>query len=1178
MSPTIRCVLAAAWCLLLGVISGTGTAAAASVPAWSISSAAYPSDFSLAENANCPAEPFLTQCDTYAVTATDVGGGTASGTVTLTDALPAGLTVRKVSLFFEVKGHENDDHSGACTTTPLVKCVITTSELEANIRPDQALKLSIAVTVNEPAVPGELVNRASVSGGGAAAEASISRANTLERGHPGFGAELFTASFLGEDGMPESQAGAHPYALDTRIVPTTMMREDPEGFFKATSVEDIRDVIVDLPAGVAGNGVSAPQCTLARLASKGEGGEQGTSGCPPDTIVGHIHTYPNSVISANNPIYNIVPEKGTAAELGFIDATGGTHVLYVSLAPTPAGYVLRTTSKEIPQLGLTEILANVFGNPAVRDHASEPAPPTFTNPSNCSGEALHTTILMDSWQHPGSYNPDGSPNLTDPHWISTTSESPPVTGCSALAGLFEPSLTATPSTKQANSPSGLDVILSVPQHAGAEELATPPVRNTTVALPVGMRVNPSSANGLEACSLAQIGISAAGIPNAAPPSCPDGSKIGTVEVETPALAAKICEKHAVPLQECPESEQETTSLQGSIYVGKQTENPFGSLLAIYIVVDDPRTGVLVKLPAQVSPDPVTGQLTTTVTETPQFPFSQLRTHFFTGDTAALSTPQECGTYSVQAALTPWSAPESGPPVTPSASFELNEGAGGGACAPPGFSPTLAAGTANSLAGEYSPLDVSFSRRDADQELSGVSVTTPPGVLGTIRGIPRCPEPQASHAECPPASRIGEVTTAVGAGPKPYWVTGGQVYLTGPYNGGPFGLSIVVPTSAGPFTLTGNAGPGREVVRASIRVDPHTGQITVLSDPLPTILEGIPLQIRSVHVSINRHNFTFNATNCSPLATTAAFTSVRSAAAGASSPYFASNCARLPFRPTLTATAGASTDRVNGASLTIEVNARAGNANVAKTDLQFPKALPARQNTLKHACLLKQFEANPAGCPSESIIGTATVMTPVLDNPLRGPIYLVSFGNAKFPDTEIVLQGEGVTAILDGKTNIEHGITFSYFETIPDVPFTKFTASLPAGPHSILGAFLPEAANESLCGVNLTMPSKIVAQNSRQVTQQTPIRVNGCPTTITLRAAKAQRRGRRRVLVLTLYTPKAGTLRISARGVQPLTVRTTAERLQTVSLDIARHHSRRTTLTLTLRRGGRTDTTHARVSL
>ena len=357
---------------------------------------------------------------------------------------------------------------------------------------------------------------------------------------------------------------------------------------------------------------------------------------------------------------------------------------------------------------------------------------------------------------------------------------------------------------------------------------------------------------------------------------------------------------------------------------------------------------------------------------------------------------------------------------------------------------------------------------------------------------------------------------MGSGPHPYWVKGGRVYLTGPYNGGPFGLSIVVPTSAGPFTLTGNAGFGREVVRASIRVNPATAQITVVSDPLPTILQGIPLQIRTINVTIDRQDFMFNPTNCEPLSVTATITSTQSTAANLSSPVQATNCKTLPFKPSFTASTAGKTSKAGGASLVVKVAQRPGEANIRKVDLQLPLALPARLTTLQKACTAAQFTANPAGCPEASDIGTATAITPILSVPVTGPAYLVSHGGAAFPDVEFVLQGEGVEIVLDGGTDIKKGITYSKFETVPDAPISTFETVLPQGPHSAL------AANANLCAPTktvtvkkrvtihrhghtkhvlrtvtqqvpapLAMPTTITGQNGGVLTQTTTIEVTGC---------------------------------------------------------------------------------------
>jgi hypothetical protein len=962
-------------------------------------------------------------------------------------------------------------------------------------------------------VPGVLVNHASVSGGGIAGEASTSSEATLEQSTAGFGLSVFTAALIGADGLVESQAGAHPYGLFTPFAFNGSIREDPHGGYADTSVQDPRDIVVDLPVGVAGSGTSAARCTLARLASNPKSERQGQSGCPAGSIVGHINTSPVETDEVDSPVYNLIPEHGHAAELGFVDAVNTTHVLYVSLAPTPAGYVLRTTSSEIPQIKILEVLAQVYGDPAARVRALEGVEegkayvygtkrgdvPTFTNPAGCNGGPLVTTVHLDSWQSQGSYNADGTPDFSDPRWVRSAFESEPATmGCEALAGLFNPGLSAVVSPGVADSPTGLDVGVRVPQSEGVENLGTPPLRNTVVTLPEGMTVDPSSANGLGVCSEAQIGwqgSTPAGAGelenfNAAPPGCPDASKVGTLELETPALPSEACKEATVPLQECPNaSEREKTPLSGSIYVAKQDENPFASLLALYFVVDDPRTGVIVKLPAEVQADPVTGRLTTVLKDTAQFPFSELRTHFFAGDTAALKAPASCGSFALTSVLTPWSAPQSGPPATPSASFEVAQAPGG--CAGQGFAPSFTAGTASSRAGAFSSFGVTFSRQDGEQTVGGVSITMPPGLLGILKGITLCGEPQAAQGTCPSGSLIGEATAAVGAGRSPYWVHGGQVYLTGPYNGGPFGLSIVVPTTAGPYTLTGNAGVGKEVVRASIRVNPVTAQIVVVSDPLPSILQGIPLDIRTVHVDITRGGFIFNPTSCDTMAVAGMLSSTQGVSTNVSSRFQAAGCAGLAFKPSFTVSTQAKTSKKAGASLDVKVASGPGQANIRSVAVTLPKALPSRLSTIQQACPDSVFNANPASCPIGSDIGVATAVTPVLASPVAGPAYLVSHGGAAFPDLVIVLQGEGVTLDLDGSINIKKQVTSSAFNSVPDAPISTFELKLPEGPHSGLAAILPAKAKGNLCGTRLEMPTTITGQNGVIIKQNTKIQVTGC---------------------------------------------------------------------------------------
>jgi hypothetical protein len=379
--------------------------------------------------------------------------------------------------------------------------------------------------------------------------------------------------------------------------------------------------------------------------------------------------------------------------------------------------------------------------------------------------------------------------------------------------------------------------------------------------------------------------------------------------------------------------------------------------------------------------------------------------------------------------------------------------------------------------------VTFSRSDQDQGLGGVTVQTPPGLLGVLKSVPLCGEPQAAQGACGQESLIGHTTVTAGPGSDPVSVSG-QVFLTGPYAGKPFGLSIVVPAAVGPFNL------GTVVVRAGIAVDPHTAALTVSSSPLPTILQNVPLQVRQVNVTIDRAGFTFNPTDCEPLAVNATITSTEGASAQVASRFQAANCAALPFHPMFSAGSLAKTSRQEGAALDVKVAYPSGaQANIHSVAVTLPKQLPARLSTIQQACPEATFNANPAGCDAGSLIGTGTAQTPIFNNPITGPAYLVSHGGAAFPDVDLVLQAEGVTVLLVGHVSItKSGITSATFGEVPDAPISAFELSLPEGPHSGLSAV------GSLCTEPLTMPTTITGQNGAQIVQQTRIKVTGCTTT------------------------------------------------------------------------------------
>jgi hypothetical protein len=407
-----------------------------------------------------------------------------------------------------------------------------------------------------------------------------------------------------------------------------------------------------------------------------------------------------------------------------------------------------------------------------------------------------------------------------------------------------------------------------------------------------------------------------------------------------------------------------------------------------------------------------------------------------------------------------------------------------------FKPSFTAGTSNDQAGSYSPFTLALSRSDSEQEFEDLETTLPPGLLAKLAGVRLCGNTEADTGSCPAESQIGTVTATAGVGPDPVSVPG-SVYLTGPYNGGPFGESVEIPAIAGPFNLDENNEP--VVVRGSIRINPTTGQATVLSDPFPTKLRGIPLHERAVSVTLNRPEFAFNPTNCQRLQTNATITSTTAATANVSSPFEAANCANLPFTPKLTASTGHQASKADGENLNVTVTSTGvGQANIAKVFLTIPKILPTRLTTLQKACPAAVFEANPAACDEGSVIGTATIHTPILGSPLSGPAYLVSHGGAAFPDVEFVLQGEGVEIVLDGKTDIKNGVTYSRFESTPDAPFTSFETELPAGPHSILTANNDIVPDYDLCGQNITIPTEITGQNGALIKQTTKVTVTGCP--------------------------------------------------------------------------------------
>ncbi len=1049
--------------VLLLMVPAVGWGAPSS-PHWVLLTQAAPTDFHPGDTS-----------DFYEVVAVNDGGvGTTSEPITVTDTLPAGVVVNSISAIAETGGVRNtasEFFNLGCEQAGNEGVVTVTCTTQSGVPSGRAVYVNINVQVPVGA-PASLVNSAAIIGGGAprASEASSTPVTDASRLVP------YGASIVGDltDGSGiATQAGSHPFAVTTlvdwnvgSIGPNEHCNENSTPVC-ARLAAHAKDVEVALPPGLVGNPTAVPYCPQIVFESTG------FYNCPASTQVGGIYLffYREGTQEQYAPLYNIEPPPGHPAELGFSVSTVA-HVPVFFHVRSDGDYGLSTDISNINELTPVRMaLVSVWGNPSDEAHHSlrlstfgncgtgsggcpsgVASPKPFLRlPTSCTGGPLSFSIAGDSWQEP----------LAAPFPVSGTSSVAAMTGCEALR--FEPSLTAAvPSTRQAGAPTGYNVDLRVPQNEELEELATPDLHRAEVSFPEGTALSPSAANGLLSCSDAQFGVKVLGAG-----ACPAASRVGSVSVRTPALA--------VPLT-------------GSLYVGEPECSPCsagqaqeGKLVRVFFEAE--ASGVRVKRVGYTRISP-TGRLTAVFDEIPEQPVSDIEFTLKGGPNAALVNPSGCGPAVTAARLTPWSTSTPTEVLAPAIPIT--------GCSPAGFQPAFASGmTSSAQAGGFSPFSVSFSRQDGEQALGGLKVTTPPGLLGILKGVERCSEPQAAQGTCGAASLIGHTTATAGPGPDPVSVQGGQVFLTGPYKGAPFGLSVIVPAVAGPFNL------GNVIVRAAIQIDPHTAQITVVSDPLPTVLDGIPLQLRSVNVTIDRPGFMFNPTNCDPLTVGGTLTSTQGTTASVSSDFQAVNCATLPFKPVFSVSTQAGTSKKNGASLTVKGTFPTGaQANIRSVGVVLPKQLPARLTTIQQACPEATFNANPASCPVGSNIGVASATTPILSSPLTGPAYLVSHGGAAFPDVVIVFQSEGVTFDLVGSVNIKHGITSSTFATVPDAPISSFELSLPEGPHSGLAAVVPAKAKGNLCGQKLTMPFTTTGQNGAVLKQNTRIQVTGCLKTKT----------------------------------------------------------------------------------
>lgn len=1047
--------------LLAALVLAAGAAGdAAAAPAWRVDS--------LAKSTAAPGTTL-----TYLVQMTNVGDADADTTAPgqdahLTGTFPSGLSIVSASPL-------SGGWDCSATTATTVSCtestdVISTAASGGGL---SHYRMVIVTTEVDSGASGTLTASFELDGGGATTEATTVDPTRITTAPPEFGVDAFDGQVTADAaGTPFTQAGGHPYAASTSIDFNTLSNPLPiKG--QPWPVEPVKDVFVDLPPGFVGDPTGTAQCTLPQLANAERTVAKAL--CPPTSQVGTTVVRLNAVSGGRSylgpvPVFNMVPPADVPARFGF--NVLGTVITLDAALRSATDYGLSVNVRNISEgVAITGTSLTFWGVPADSAHdleracsgqrtpdeggptCSTGAPRTafLRNPTSCTvpGQGLPTTIRTDSWVDPGDFkSATFVSHLPDAYPFPASAWGPEQgpTGCAKVP--FDPTLTAAPTSPVVAQPTGFAFDVSLPQSDEPRSIGQGDLDKAVVTLPLGVRVSPSSAAGLAGCSPAQLGLR-----TTADPSCPDGSKLGSLTIETPLL---------------------DRSLDGSIYLAGPHDNPFDTLLAIYLVARGP--GLIVKLAGKVESDPLTGQLTATFDDNPQLPFSNLHLEFKGGPRAPLVNPPACGTYTTRAELTSWS----GAIVSTESSFTLSRDGKGAPCPAQQFTPGFRAGTASPAAGESSPFNLRLSRDDEDQELGSLTIDMPGGLLGRIADAVLCEEPAATAGSCQKESLIGSVTVGAGAGESPFYITGGRAYITGPFKGAPFGLTIVVPAVAGPFNL------GNVVVRAAIFVDKHTAQLRVVSDPLPTILDGIPLQVRDVRVAIDRPGFILNPTSCETQAVRGLIGSTGGMVATVSDRFQAAECRSLRLAPKLTLRVGARgwTGRGSSTPLTATLRQTPGQANLASVKVTLPTTINARLPVVNRACTREQFER---GACARARAGTAVARTPLLRDPLRGNVYFVRNGHP-LPDLFVALRGQ-VDFDLIGRVSIPGSKRLATtFDAVPDVPITSFSLHLVAGRQGPVGTTV------KLCSRRARTARAMVeyeGQNGRRLNVAQRLRIRGC---------------------------------------------------------------------------------------
>ncbi len=894
-----------------------------------------------------------------------------------------------------------------------------------------------------------------------------------------FGFYGFDVTFTNEDGTAATQAGSHPFAMTTSFG-VNFSGEGPAAFTDGR----LRDLFFKQISGLVGDNTAYPRCTTLNFL---EEGEEGVSACPLETAVG---ISASSVTEPGNwttsPVFNLTPPPGVVARLGFRVVNEEDIVVDVGLEPDPPHTLVASLHNTPQPVYVYGSKTQLWGDPSdpahdglrgscgisvtslppgeiesyeFENHTGDFCPvaprpkPFLTLPTNCSGPLLSSYEAI-SWE--------GARDSASVETHDAAGTPQPFTGCGVLG--FKPSISARPTTKAAQSPTGLDFSLDVKDEGltSLEGLAQSDIKKVVVTLPKGMTANPSVAEGLGVCSEADL---EAETLDAAPGvGCPEASKIGTVEVESPLI---------------------DQVLKGALYVAKPYENEFHSLLALYIVIKSPNLGIIIKQAAKIEPDPETGQLKTTTDDIPPLPFSHFNLHFREGGRSPLISPPGCGAYAASAELTPWSGTA---PITTTSTFTIISGPDAGSCPPSGtppFHPGFEAGSINNAAGRYSPFYMRLTRHDGDQDLTRFDATLPPGVVAKLAGVTKCPDAQIALAKtktgraelaspsCPANSKIGRVMAGAGVGSQLTYVPG-SVYLAGPFGGAPLSVVGVVPAVAGPFDV------GTVVTRQALVINPRTGEVKAdgaHSDPIPHILAGIPLSVRDIRVYVDRANFTINPTSCDPFAVKAAiwgggsnpFSLADDAPVAGEARYQAADCSRLGFKPSLSLKLRGGTRRAAHPKLRSVFKPRPGDANLAGLVLRLPRSAFLDQGHIRTICTRVQFAAK--ACPQGAIYGHVRAFTPLLDEPLEGPIYLRSSSH-NLPDLVLALHGL-VDLEAAARIDSKHGGIRVTFTEAPDAPITKVVVTMQGGKKGLV------VNSTNLCAAQHHASVQLDAQNGKQ---------------------------------------------------------------------------------------------------